>query len=251
VIGNEERALRRQLTDFYHLVDHLGWSEMIFNHISVRVPGDTDQYLVNPYGLTYDEITPENLIKVDVDGNIVGQSNYDANPAGFAPHSAIHAHRRDVNCVAHVHTIAISAVANKADGFSHDNFYGAQLTGRIAYHEFEGVTLETDEKERMLASLGDRDILVLRNHGIAICGPDVASTFYWLWFSQRAALIQTLGQAMQGPDNVIPDDVRERCVHDASRMTSVGTAAYLTYEAAVRRMRRDQARMGGPVLLTV
>jgi ribulose-5-phosphate 4-epimerase/fuculose-1-phosphate aldolase len=132
---------------------------MIFNHISARVLGPENHYLVNPFGLFYDEITPDNLIKIDQAGEPVEPSEYPANPAGFALHSAIHAARSDVHCIVHTHTTAISAIAVKKQGFGHDDFYGAQLFGRIGYHPFEGITLFADEKTRMVASLGDKDVL--------------------------------------------------------------------------------------------
>lgn len=155
-----ERSLRIELAQCYHLVDFCGWSEMIFNHISVRLPGEERRYLVNPFGLNYTEVTPDNLLTVDVSGQLVGQSSFRANPAGFALHGAIHAARDDIHCIIHTHTNPLSAVAQKQGGFSHDNFYGAQLFGRVGHHDFEGITLYGDGRERMLASLGDRDVLV-------------------------------------------------------------------------------------------
>ena len=242
VDASAEAGLRQELTDFYHLVDHFGWSEIVFNHISLRVPGADHHYLVNPFGLGYDEITPEKLVKVDTEGQLVEDNGYRANPAGFALHGVIHANRPDVHCVAHVHTLAVSAVVNKVQGFSHDNFYGAQLTGRIGYHDFEGITLYPEEKPRMLASLGQNDVLALRNHGVAVCGPDVASTFMLLWIVERAAQIQTLAQSMRGDQVLLPEAVRQQCVNDARRFTAAGSgAARIVFDAAVRRMKRARA----------
>lgn len=239
-----EWALRCELADFYHLVEYFGWSEIIFNHISLRLPDAEHRYLVNPFGLAYDEITPENLIKVDTQGQLAEDSDFRPNPAGFALHGVIHEKRLDVNCVAHVHTIAISAVMGKAQGFSHDNFYGAQLTGRIGYHDFEGITLYAEERGRMLAALGDHEILALRNHGVAACGKDVPSTFMLLWIMHRAAEIQLRCDAIQGESITLSDDIRQRCRDDALRLTDKGDAARMTYKAAVRRMRRDRAGGG-------
>lgn len=237
----EEWALRRQLTDFYHLVDFLGWSELIFNHISARLPGPAHHYLVNPFGLNYHEITPELLLKVGIDGTLVEPSAHPANPAGFALHGAIHATRADIGCVAHTHTTAISAVAMKRDGFSHDNFYGAQLTGRIGYHDFEGITLYDDERARMTASLGDRHVLVLRNHGVAVCERDIPTTFMLLYTVQRAAEVQCAAAAMAGPDTVLPDAIRARCRDAADHLTRNAAFATLLFDATVRRMRRAEA----------
>jgi ribulose-5-phosphate 4-epimerase/fuculose-1-phosphate aldolase len=233
----EEWRLRGDLTDFYHLVDELGWTEMIFNHISVRVPGDAHHYLVNPFGLNYFEITPENLLKVGVDGAVVEPSKYPANPAGFALHGVIHANRPDVGCVAHTHTTAVSAIAMKAGGFDHNGFYGAQLFGRVAYHDFEGITLYDDERDRMLASLGDKHVLVLRNHGVAVCERDIPTTFLLLWVVQRAAEIQVQAGALGGEDVVLNDAIRQRCRAAAGDLGAGLHVARMVFDAAVRRMR--------------
>ena len=207
----EEWRLRCELADFYHLVDFLGWTEMIFNHISVRLPGDEHLYLVNPFGLNYFEVTPENLLKVGVDGTLAEASEWQPNPAGFALHGAIHRARADVGCVAHTHTTALSAAAMKRGGIDHHNFYGAQLYGRIGYHDFEGITLYADERERMLKSLGQNHVLVLRNHGVAVCERDIPTTFMLLWTVQRAAEVQCQADSMSGENTFIDDDVKKRC----------------------------------------
>jgi ribulose-5-phosphate 4-epimerase/fuculose-1-phosphate aldolase len=233
----EERRLRGELTDFYHLIDFLGWTEMIFNHISVRLPGTAHQYLVNPFGLNYVEITPENLLKVGVDGRLVEPSEYSGNPAGFALHGAIHEMRADVGCVAHTHTTAVSAVAMKRGGFDHNNFYGAQFYGRVGYHDFEGITLYADERSRMLASLGDKHVLVLRNHGIAVCERDIPSTFMLLWTVQRAAEIQCQAAALGGEDVQLSEAVQRRCRDAAGDLGSGVKVSRLLFDATVRRMR--------------
>ncbi|MDT5130846.1 MAG: hypothetical protein QOE41_157 [Mycobacterium sp.] len=233
----EEWRLRCQLTDFYHLVDSLGWTEMIFNHISVRLPGEAHHYLVNPFGLNYFEITPDNLLKVGVDGRLVEPSDYQANPAGFALHGAIHQNRADVACVAHTHTTAVSAVAMKHGGFDHNNFYGAQFYGRVGYHDFEGITLYDDERSRMLASLGDKHVLVLRNHGIAVCERDIPTAFMLLWTVQRAAEIQCRAAAIGGDDVGISDEVKQRCRDAAGDFEGGVKVAHMLWDASVRRMR--------------
>ncbi|MFD2236582.1 class II aldolase/adducin family protein [Aureimonas populi] len=235
-----ERELRAELADFYHLVSYLGWTELIFNHISLRVPGPEHHYLVNPFGLHYDEITPDNLIKVGIDGRKVEPSPYEANPAGFALHGVIHEHRPDVGCVAHTHTTPISAVTLKQDGFEHDSFYGAQLFGRIAYHTFEGITLYDEERARMLASLGEKHVLVLRNHGIAVCEANVPNTFMLLWTVQRAAEIQCAAAPIPGANNPLPDEVRQKCADDARRLVDGARFSQLLFDAMVRKMKRER-----------
>jgi ribulose-5-phosphate 4-epimerase/fuculose-1-phosphate aldolase len=243
-IDATEWALREQLTDFYHLVDYMGWTELIFNHISARLPGDEGYYLVNPFGLNYYEVTPENLLKVDHDGNLVGASGYPANPAGFALHSAIHGAREDVHCIVHTHTTPVSAIALKEEGFHHDDFYGAQLFGRVAYHAFEGITLFADEKDRMLSSLGNKHVLVLRNHGVAVCEKDIPGTFMLLWTVQRAAEIQCQAAVLRGHDVALTDAIKEKCAQLAAQLVKGDKFAIKLFDAMVRKMRyaQNQAR---------
>lgn len=235
-----EAELRVQLADFYHLVSYLGWTELIFNHISVRLPGDDHAYLVNPMGLHYDEVTPENLLVVGVDGQLRRKSPYRPNPAGFALHGAIHENRPDVGCVAHTHTTAISAITMKGFDIDHDNFYGAQLFGRVGYHAFEGITIYEEERARMLAALGDKHCLVLRNHGIAVCEADIPLTFFLLWTVQRAAEIQCAAGAIPGPNSTLTDAVKEKTAADAQGLKDNASFATLLFDAMVRKMKRDE-----------
>lgn len=236
-ISEEEWALRVQLAHCYHLVDFFGWTETIFNHISARLPGREHAYLVNPFGLNYTEVTPANLLKVDLEGNKVEPSPYDANPAGFALHSAIHGAREDIHCVIHTHTNPVSAVAQKKAGFSHDNFYGAQLYGRVGYHAFEGITLFAEEKARMLASLGDKHILVLRNHGVAVGEMDIPRTFFLLWTVQRAAEIQCQAGTIPGEDTPLEAAISQKCADLTQMLIREGGFAVKFFDAMVRKMR--------------
>lgn len=239
-----EWALRRQLADGYHLIDHFGWTETIFNHVSVRLPGNAGHYLVNPFGLTYDEVTPANLLKIDLDGNLVEPAPHPANPAGFALHSAIHGARSDAHCVIHTHTTPISAIALKRAGFGHDDFYGAQLTGRVAYHTFEGITLFADEKSRMLASLGDKHVLVLRNHGVAVCEADIPRAFFLLWTVQRAAEIQCLARSMAGDDVALPEAIGRRCADLTQKLIAGDGFADKWFAAMVRQSNAGRRARG-------
>ncbi|WP_306026871.1 class II aldolase/adducin family protein [Stappia sp. MMSF_3263] len=239
--GHQEEALLRvQLAEFYHLVAYLGWTEMIFNHISLRVPGPDGHYLVNPFGLHYEEVTPDNLVKVDVEGNLVGTSDYPPNRTGFALHGAIHEARDDIHCIAHTHTTPISAIALKEDGFTYDDFYGAQLYGRVGYHAFEGVTVFAEERPRMIASLGDRNVLVLRNHGIAVGERDVPRTFWLLYTAQRAAEIQCQAGTLPGANTGLGVDVRERCSQVAEELIAGDAFAAKLFDAMMRKVRRDK-----------
>lgn len=189
-ITQEERQARQRLASCYRVFDHLGWTESIFNHITLRVPGPETVFLINPFGLHYSEVTASNLVAVDIEGHPVRPAGYPINLAGFVTHSAIHGHIPAAHCVMHTHTTTGSAVACLDSGLSYDTFYGAQLYGRVAYHEFEGVTVNPDERERMVASIGDKRVVILRNHGLLTWGETLEEAFMWLWLLQRACDIQ-------------------------------------------------------------
>lgn len=241
-VSESEWARRVELAACYQLFDHFGWSEMIFNHISLRVPGPDHHYLVNPFSLNYAEVTASNLIKVNLAGENVEPGPYRGNPAGFAIHGAIHAHRPDAQCVIHTHTTAGMAVACKASGLAHDDFYGALLQGRVAYHDFEGITVRDDERERLVASLGSCDYLILRNHGLLVCGPDLPSAFLNYWTLQRACEVQLAAASMAGPSRVLADVVRRQSSEGAANFDPSGRLAQVFFDAAVRRMEAARAR---------
>jgi len=193
-----EWEVRLELAAMYRLFDYLGWTEMIFNHITVRVPGPERHYLINPYGLNYEEVTASNLVKVNLAGEAVDGSKHMVNVAGFVIHSAIHAAREDAHCVIHTHTTAGMAVACKRQGLRHDNFYSAQLAGMVAYHDFEGITTDTDEQVRLVKSFADKPILILRNHGLLACGPHVPQALTTYWTLQRACEVQVATDSLAG-----------------------------------------------------
>ncbi|GAB3482657.1 class II aldolase/adducin family protein [Azotobacter salinestris] len=189
-ITEAERQARVRLAACYRVFDYLGWTESIFNHITLRVPGPETVFLINPFGLHYSDVTASNLVAVDLEGRPVRAAGHPVNLAGFVIHGAIHGHIQAAHCVMHTHTTTGSAVACLEDGLSHDSFYGAQLHGRVAYHDFEGVTVNLDERERMLASIGDKRVVILRNHGLLSWGETLEEAFMWLWLLQRACDIQ-------------------------------------------------------------
>jgi len=208
-----ERKARVELAACYRIFDMLGWVEMIFNHITVRVPGPEVRFLINPFGLHYSEVTASNLVLIDVDGNPVRETSWPVNRAGFVIHSAIHGAVKDAHCVMHTHTTNGVAVSCLEEGLSPHNFYGAMLHGKVAYHEFEGVTVDPGEKERLVRDLGDKPVMLLRNHGLLAWGPSVPEAFLWLWTVQRACDVQ-ITAARAGAihpirDGVFPQTVRE------------------------------------------
>ena len=238
-IAAEEWALRVRLAAAYRVVDMLGWSEVIMNHISVRVPGPETHFLINPYGLSYDEVTASNLLKIDMHGHKAAPSDYPFNPAGFVIHSAIHAARDDAHAVMHTHTTAGTAVATKAHGLRHDSFYAAQLYGRVAYHDYEGLSIRMGEQERIVASLGDKPCLIMRNHGLLTVGRTVAEAFWQLWRLQRACEAQVMIDAMAGEDTAVSPDLARQNVADADGY-SAGAVEDKMLDALVRKAaRRD------------
>lgn len=212
--SDAEWDARVQLAAAYRISHHLGWSELIYNHISLRVPGEEGHFLVNPFGLRYDEVTASNLVKVDARGNVVGHSDWPINPAGFTFHGAIHATHPHAHCVMHVHTTPTLAVCCLEEGLSYTNFYAAQLWGKVAYHDFEGITVHLEEGRRILESAGDKPVLLLRNHGPVVIGHTLVQAFSLMWLLQRACEVQVTSQAL-GKLQPIPVPVLEGCVRDS------------------------------------
>ena len=210
-IAPEEWAVRVELAACYRIFDHLGWVELIYNHITARVPGPDRHFLINPFGLSYREVTASNLVKIDLEGNVVGETDWPVNPAGFVIHSAIHGALPDAHCVMHTHTTAGMAVACKEDGLDWNNFYSAQIWNQVAYHDFEGITINPGERERLLASLGDKRLLILRNHGLLAWGETIAEALVRLWTLQRACEIQMAAEGIPGRSIPLSDSVRAQC----------------------------------------
>ena len=235
--GPEEWQARVELAATYRIFDMLGWTELIYNHISLRVPGDGNHFLINPFGLHYSEVTASNLVKIDLAGNIVGESKWPVNPAGFTPHATIHAHIPDAHCVMHTHTTAGLAVACLEDGLSLSNFYSAQLHGKLAYHDFEGITVHPDEGPRLLASIGSRQAVILRNHGLLAWGNTIARAFAILWLLQRACEIQ-LATLSMGRPRAIPEEVQRKCTADSLQFNPKFGAGQDVFDALVRKIDR-------------
>lgn len=234
-IERAEWAARLELAACYRVFEHRGWVEEIFNHITVRVPGPERHYLINPFGLHYGEITAHNLVKVDARGEVVGTSAHPVNRAGFVIHSAIHAARDDAHCVIHTHHTAGLAVACKEEGLAMNNFYAAFLDGRIAYHDFEGVTVHEGEQQRLVQNLGAKPVLILRNHGLLVAEHDVPTAFYWMYVLQRACEVQVMADSMAGATRMLTREAREVSSRDMALTDPQGALYQKVFEAAVRR----------------
>jgi len=213
-VSEAERRARVELAAAYRIFDMLGWTEMIFNHITVRLPGPQLGFLINPFGLHYREITASSLVLIDVEGNPLRETRFPVNRAGFVIHSAIHGALERAHCVMHTHTTTGMAVACLKEGLSPTNFYAAQLHGRVAYHEFEGITTEPAEKARLLRDIGDKPALILRNHGLLAWGPSVPEAFLALWTLQRACDVQIASSAA-GALHPIRAEVFEQTVRES------------------------------------
>ena len=191
---------------------------MIFNHITLRVPGEGKHFLINPFGLHYREVSASNLVLIDIEGNPLREAEWPVNLAGFTTHSAIHAAIESAHCVMHTHTTTGMAVASLRDGLSPTNFYAAQLHGGIAYHDFEGITVEEGEKPRLVASIAGfhppKRAMILRNHGLLAWGPSVAEAFMTLWTLQRACDVQIASSAA-GALNPIQPEVFAQTVRES------------------------------------
>jgi ribulose-5-phosphate 4-epimerase/fuculose-1-phosphate aldolase len=240
----DEWDARVRLAAAYRIFDYLGWGELIYNHISLRVPDQPRCLLLNRFGLHYSEVRASNLVKVDLDGRVLAPAGAPVNAAGIAPHTAIHGAIADAHCVMHTHTTAGMAVACSAEGLSISNFYAAQLGGRLAYHDFEGITVHADEGPRLVHDIGlddPRPAVILRNHGLLAWGRTVPTAFYTLWALQRACEVQVACAAL-GPVVEIPEDIQRRCAEDARRVATGEDIGRDAFDAMVRLVdRRDRS----------
>ncbi len=241
---SDEWAARQQLAACYRVFAMLGWTEMIYNHITLRLPasvsGAEKQFLINPFGLHYSEVTASNLVKIDLQGRVLGGSPHPVNPAGFTVHSAIHEHLADAHCVMHTHTTAGVAVACQQGGLAQNNFYSAQLHDMVAYHDFEGITIHAEEAPRLLKSIGSRPAVILRNHGLLAWGTTLPQTFAILWTLQRACEIQ-LATLSMGPAIPVSGAIATRCTRDALQFNPNHGAGQDVFDALVRQVDRLDA----------
>jgi ribulose-5-phosphate 4-epimerase/fuculose-1-phosphate aldolase len=195
-VKDQTRQVRIDLAAAYRLIHRLGLDDSIYTHISVRLPGGHDRFLINPYGMRFEEVTASNLVTVDLDGNIIEDPlGLGINPAGFTIHSAVHAARRDAICVLHTHTVAGVAVSSQQQGLLPLNQWSLQFTDRLAYHDYEGIALDLDERSRLVQDLGDKFVMVLRNHGMLTCGRSVAEAFKLMHNLERSCRAQLAIQA--------------------------------------------------------
>ena len=234
-VSEEEWRLRVDLAACYRLVAHYHWDDLVFTHISARIPGPEHHFLINPYGMTFDEITASSLVKIDLDGRKVLESPYEINPAGFTIHSAIHAAREDVQCVLHTHSIngvAVSATKNGVLPLSQQSTF---VLASLGYHDYEGVALNAEEKPRLVRDLGDKMFFMLRNHGLLTVGSTVADAFLAMYLFESACTIQLRAQAASPELISIEPKVLEGAMMMA-KMATKGGMGSLPWPALLRKL---------------
>ena len=239
-VSAAEWELRIKLAAAYRLVDYYGWTEQIYGHLTARVPGADDHFLINPWGLNYDEVTASNLVKIDVDGKVISGGEHRVNYAGFVIHSAIHMTRSRVNhVVMHTHTRAGMAIAAIKEGVLPVSMFGTVFHNRIGYHDYEGAALYLDERERIVKSLGPHRAMILRNHGLLAVGETVAECFLRLYRLERACQVQ-LDAAAAGTLNIVSTEVADRSAADLDSYQGMQPSAEGEIEFAALMRKLDK-----------
>ncbi|ABE42391.1 class II aldolase/adducin family protein [Polaromonas sp. JS666] len=241
-MSDAERRVREDLAAAYRLVALHGMDDSIYTHISARVPGAHDQFLINPFGMLFRDITASSLVKIDLEGRILDESPYDVNPAGFTIHSAVHAARHDAACVLHTHTVAGVAVSSLAGGLQPCNQWSLQFYKRVVYHDFEGIALDADERERLVADLGPTArALILRNHGLVTLGRTIAEAFILMLNLERACRVQVAIQSSGSPVYPVPHEVCEKTARqyesgDSNRLPGLPDPDAREWRALLQRL---------------
>ncbi|NCX13614.1 MAG: class II aldolase/adducin family protein [Betaproteobacteria bacterium] len=230
--------MRCDLAACYRLVAMFGWDDLVFTHISARVPGADHHFLINPYGMMFDEISASHLVKVDRSGHPVIPAPYPVNPAGFVIHSAIHEARDDVLCVLHTHTTAGVAVAAQAQGLLPISQQASVILPLLAYHDYEGLAVRDDEKQRLQSNLGSKQALILRNHGLLTVGASMASAFLLMFTLERACQIQIAAQSGAADLQQIRQHILDGTEQAVLKATAGMDASVLVWPALLRRLNR-------------
>ncbi len=235
-VSEEEWKARVDLAALYRLAALYGWDDMVYTHISARLPGPDHHFLINPYGLFFDEITASSLVKIDLEGNILQETPYFINPAGFTIHSAVHMARDDAHYVMHLHTDQGVAVSAQKDGLLPLSQHALIVLPKLAYHDYEGIALNLDERERLVADLGDKQIMLLRNHGTLAVGKTAADCWAHMFYLERACKQQVMALSA-GRENVLiaPQAAQDEVRQQVSR----GIGGALAWPGALRRLDRQ------------
>ena len=243
-VSAEEWQVRVDLAACYRLVALHGWDDLVFTHLTARVPGSGHHFLINPYGMLFDEVTASSLVKVDLDGNKVMTSGYEINPAGFTIHSAVHAAREDAQCVIHLHTEAGVAVSAQKDGLLPLSQNALFPLASLAYHDYEGIALREDEKARLVRDLGERSFMILRNHGTLTVGRSIADAFLFMFVLERACRIQLLAQSSGQALIAVAMPILEGIAAQAQAVTR-GLSGQLAWPGLLRKLDRIDSSYRG------
>lgn len=238
-VDGAEWQLRVDLAACYRLVAAYGWSDLVFTHISARLPGDGHRFLINPYGMLFEEVTASSLIAVDQEGKVLQETPFQVNRAGFVIHSAVHAARDDAQCVLHTHTRAGVAVSAQREGVLPISQQSTFVLASLAYHDYEGVALRDEEKPRLQADLGHSQFLMLRNHGLLTVGASIADAFLAMYVFESACQIQVSAQP-GGPLTTVDPGIVEG-VADAARTSTQGLGGAFVWPALLRKLERMDA----------
>lgn len=236
-VSEAEWQIRVDLAAAYRLVAHYGWDDLIFTHLSARVPGSEHHFLINPYGMLFEEITASSLVKINLAGEKVSPSPYFVNPAGFVIHSAVHAAREDALCVIHLHTMYGIAVSAQKKGLLPISQQSLFVLGSLGYHGYEGLALNEDEKSRLVADLGDKNNLILANHGLLTVGRTPAEAFLEMYILESACRIQILAQSPGVELHTVADPIVEGVASQMNAVT-VGQGAQLAWPGLLRKLDR-------------
>lgn len=237
----EEWEMRVNLAAAFRLVDLYGWSDLLATHLSARVPNEDRHFLINPFGMLFEEVTASSLVKVDEEGKILSETEFEINPAGFVIHSAVHLAREDAHCVMHTHTQAGVSVATQRNGLLPMTQHALAVIAHVGYHDFEGIAMDLDERERVARDLSDNNILILRNHGLLTVGRTVGEAFVWLYRAERAcrmqlAFQQSGAEAMPIPEAVQVTNIERNRFNNSDR--GYRTIGRLEWPALLRKLDR-------------
>lgn len=236
-VSPDEWQARVNLAAAYRLVALFGWDDLVFTHISVRLPGPDHHFLINPYGMLFEEITASSLVKIDLNGNKVEDSPWPVNPAGFTIHSAVHAAREDALCVMHTHSINGVAVSAQKDGLLPLSQQSLFVLASLGYHDYEGVALNEEEKPRLVRDLGSNTFLMLRNHGLLTVGPTVADAFLSMYLFEASCMVQVRAQSGGGALVPVPQAIVDGIQAQAAVVTK-GLGGQLVWPGLLRRLDR-------------
>ena len=236
-VSAEEWQTRVDLAACYRLTAAYGWDDLVFTHITAKIPGMDEQFLINPYGMMFEEITASSLVKIDINGNKLDDNPHPVNPAGFTIHSAIHSARHDAKCVLHIHSINGVAVSAQKDGVLPLSQQSIFVLASLAYHDYEGVALNDDEKPRLVRDLGDKSLLMLRNHGLLTCAETIADAFLLMYIFEAACMIQVRAQAGGGELIHIAKPVLDGAFQQMKAVTR-GLGGKLAWPGLLRKLDR-------------